>query len=179
MREHDAHPPRRLAVDGKTVKGSRRADGRPVHLVGGVSPDSLRLVAQRPVDEKSDEITALRPMPPSRSTAWWSVMTSLDPVPDVTANGHTLLGIARGQWSIENGNHYVRDRSYDEDRCQVRDPHSSQCLATLRSLARFLAKQGAHRPRGPHHDTTPALNRFCDAHRNQTIRWLMAPRGPR
>ena len=108
-----------------------------------------------------------------------TVMTSLDPVPDVTANGQTLLDIARGQWSIENGNHYVRDRSYDEDRCQVRDPHSSQCLATLRSLARFLAKQGAHRPRGPHHDTTPALNRFCDAHRNQTIRWLMAPRGPR
>lgn len=51
-----------LAVDGKTVKGSRRADGRPVHLVAAVSPDSLRLVAQRPVDEKSNEITALRPM---------------------------------------------------------------------------------------------------------------------
>ena len=57
-----ATPLRRLAVDGKTVKGSRRADGRPVHLVAGVSPDSLRLVAQRPVDEKSNEITALRPM---------------------------------------------------------------------------------------------------------------------
>jgi hypothetical protein len=62
MKEHDAQPLRRLAVDGKTVKGSRRADGRPVHLVAGVSPDSLRLVAQRPVDEKSNEITALRPM---------------------------------------------------------------------------------------------------------------------
>jgi len=62
MKEHDPHPLRGLAVDGKTVKGSRRADGRPVHLVAGVSPDSLRLVAQRPVDEKSNEITALRPM---------------------------------------------------------------------------------------------------------------------
>jgi hypothetical protein len=62
MQAHDPRPLRRLAVDGKTVKGSRRADGRPVHLVAGVSPDSLRLVAQRPVDEKSNEITALRPM---------------------------------------------------------------------------------------------------------------------
>ena len=89
-----------------------------------------------------------------------------------------MLGeIARGQWSIENGNHYVRDRSYDEDRCQVRDPNSAQILATLRSLARFLAKQGVHRPSGSHQQTTPAFNRFCDAHRNQTIRWLMSPRG--
>jgi len=62
MKEHDPQPLSRLAVDGKTVKGSRRADGRPVHLVAAVSPDSLRLVAQRPVDEKSNEITALRPM---------------------------------------------------------------------------------------------------------------------
>jgi hypothetical protein len=62
MKEHDPQPLRRLAVDGKTVKGSRRADGRPLHLVAAVSPDSLRLAAQRPVDEKSNEITALRPM---------------------------------------------------------------------------------------------------------------------
>jgi len=62
MQEHDPQPLRRLAVDGKTVKGSRRRDGLPVHLVGAISPDSSRLVAQRPVDEKSNEITALRPM---------------------------------------------------------------------------------------------------------------------
>jgi hypothetical protein len=62
MQAQDPHALRRVAVDGKTVKGSRRADGRPVHLVAAVSPDSLRLVAQRPVDEKSNEITALRPM---------------------------------------------------------------------------------------------------------------------
>ena len=62
MKQQDPQALRRVAVDGKTVRGSRRADGRPVHLVAAVSPDSLRLVAQRPVDEKSNEITALRPM---------------------------------------------------------------------------------------------------------------------
>ena len=62
MRACDPQPLKRLAVDGKTIKGSRRSDGRPMHLVGAVSSDSARLVAQRPVDEKSNEITALRPM---------------------------------------------------------------------------------------------------------------------
>jgi len=104
-------------------------------------------------------------------------ITGLAPLPDVQANGHVLLEVARGQWSIENGNHYVRDRSYDEDRCQVREPNSAQILATLRSLARFLAQQGAHRPRGAHQQTTPAFNRFCDAHRNQAIHGLMSPCG--
>lgn len=53
---------RRLAVDGKTVKKAKRQDGRALHLVAAVSHESGRLVAQRPVDEKSNEITALRPM---------------------------------------------------------------------------------------------------------------------
>jgi hypothetical protein len=52
----------RLAVDGKTVKKARQKDGRQLHLVAAVSHESTRLVAQRPVDEKSNEITALEPM---------------------------------------------------------------------------------------------------------------------
>jgi hypothetical protein len=52
----------RLAVDGKTVKKAKRKDGRALHLVAAVTHESSRLVAQRPVDEKSNEITALRPM---------------------------------------------------------------------------------------------------------------------
>ena len=104
-------------------------------------------------------------------------ITGLDPLPDPEANGEFLLEIARGQWSIENGHYYVRDRCYDEDRCQVREPNSARILATLRSLARFLAKQEAHRPQTAHERTTPALNRFCNAHRHDAIRWLMSSRG--
>jgi len=99
-------------------------------------------------------------------------ITSLLPQKDPAVNAMTLLDVVRGQWVIENGNHYVRDRSYDEDRCQVRDPNSAQILATLRSMARFMAKQGFHRPKGQHKKTTPALNRFCQAHRTLAIRWL-------
>jgi predicted transposase YbfD/YdcC len=99
-------------------------------------------------------------------------ITSLLPLANPTDNAEWLMQIARGQWTIENGNHYVRDRTYDEDRCQVRNPNSAQILATLRSLARFLAKKGIHRPRSEHQKTTPALNRFCQYHRTLALRWL-------
>ena len=85
-------------------------------------------------------------------------VTSLQALPDSKENAALLLGVVRGHWTIETGNHYVRDRTYDEDRCQVRDANSAHILATLRSLARFLAKKGWHRPRTAHKKTTPAFN---------------------
>jgi len=99
-------------------------------------------------------------------------ITSLSPLQDPTANAESLLEIARGHWTIENGNHYVRDQTYDEDRCQVRNPNSAHILATLRSMARFLAKKGVHQPTSEHKKTTPALNRFCQYHRTLALRWL-------
>ena len=41
----------------------------------------------------------------------------------------------RGHWGIENRSHNVRDRAFDEDRCQVRSGGAPQALATLRNLA--------------------------------------------
>jgi len=105
-------------------------------------------------------------------------ITSHCPLADQNRNAEALLDMARKHWVIENGNHYVRDRSYDEDRCQVRDPNSAQILATLRSMARFLAKNGAHDPQNPHQDTTPGLHRFCNANRNKAIGWLISARTP-
>lgn len=99
-------------------------------------------------------------------------INSLLPLTDPTQNAEMLLDIVRGQWTIENGNHYVRDRTYDEDRCQVRDANSAQILATLRSMARFIAKKGFHQPACEHKKTTPALNRFCQAHRTLALGWL-------
>jgi len=39
----------------------------------------------------------------------------------------------RGHWSIENRNHYVRDETLGEDRCQVFAGHAARALAALRS----------------------------------------------
>jgi hypothetical protein len=41
----------------------------------------------------------------------------------------------RGHWRIENSSHYVRDRTFDEDRSQTRVGGTPQALATLRNLA--------------------------------------------
>jgi predicted transposase YbfD/YdcC len=41
----------------------------------------------------------------------------------------------RGHWSIENKTHWVRDVTYDEDRCQIRTGTGPQVMATLRNAA--------------------------------------------
>lgn len=54
-----------------------------------------------------------------------------------------LLGIGRAHWSIENGQHYRRDRTQDEDRRTVADTFAARNLSLFRSLAIFLFKPQA------------------------------------
>lgn len=46
-----------------------------------------------------------------------------------------LLQFNRNHWSIENGIHWVRDVTFDEDRSRVRKNGGPQVMATLRNLA--------------------------------------------
>ncbi|MER5430308.1 ISAs1 family transposase [Streptomyces sp. NPDC002588] len=50
-----------LAVDGKTVRGARRADGTQLHLLAAMTGTGL-VTAQREVDGKTNEITVFRPL---------------------------------------------------------------------------------------------------------------------
>ena len=59
------------------------------------------------------------------------------------ADPQSLLDLARDHWSIENGPHYRRDRTQDEDRCPVRDTTAARHLSLFRSLAIFLFKEQA------------------------------------
>lgn len=106
------------------------------------------------------------------------VVTSADPLPDPIANAAHLLRACRAHWTIENGLHHTRDRSYDEDRCQVRDPNAAQLLASMRSLAGFLAFNRAHHPKSDRGRNVPSFNRFCADHKFSAIRWLFDPKGP-
>ena len=51
------------------------------------------------------------------------------------AGAPRLLQLNRGHWSIENRLHYVRDRTFDEDRSQVRKRAAPHMMASLRNLA--------------------------------------------
>ncbi len=51
------------------------------------------------------------------------------------AQPERVLALNRGQWTIENRSHHVRDMTYDEDRSQVRKGNSPQALASFRNLA--------------------------------------------
>jgi predicted transposase YbfD/YdcC len=52
-----------------------------------------------------------------------------------------LLDLVRDKWKIENGQHYRRDRTQDEDRCMVGETNSARLLSLFRSLAIFLYEQ--------------------------------------
>jgi len=60
--------------------------------------------------------------------------------PPNRASPEELLAFARGHWSIENRLHWVRDVTFDEDRCRVRTGHAAQMLACLRNLAISLLR---------------------------------------
>lgn len=51
-----------------------------------------------------------------------------------------LLQLNRGHWGIENGLHWVRDVTFDEDRCRVRKGTAAQVMASLRNLVIALLR---------------------------------------
>lgn len=51
------------------------------------------------------------------------------------ADRQALLGMIRGQWSIENSLHWVRDVTFDEDRSQIRTGSEPRLFASIRNLA--------------------------------------------
>ena len=59
----------------------------------------------------------------------------LSSLPFDKASAERILDLVRGHWSIENRVHYVRDVSYDEDRCRVHTAHLPRNLACLTNVA--------------------------------------------
>lgn len=59
-------------------------------------------------------------------------ITSLGPE---KAGPARLLALNRSHWCIENGLHYVRDVTFDEDRCRIRKQAGARVMASLRNLA--------------------------------------------
>jgi predicted transposase YbfD/YdcC len=49
-----------------------------------------------------------------------------------------LLNLSRSHWAIENRLHYVRDVTFNEDRCRVRA--GARALAAIRNLVLYLIR---------------------------------------
>ena len=76
----------------------------------------------------------------------WNPMRKPETVHGITsltawqANPADILAGNRGHWEVENREHYVRDRTFDEDRSQVRTGASPQFLATARNIVMSLLR---------------------------------------
>jgi predicted transposase YbfD/YdcC len=69
------------------------------------------------------------------------VTVGIASLPADQANAADLLAFARGHWGIENKTHYVRDVTFDEDRCQIRSGAAPQVFAACRNLAIALLRR--------------------------------------
>jgi predicted transposase YbfD/YdcC len=66
-----------------------------------------------------------------------------------------LMALWRGQWSIEDRSHYVRDVTFGEDHCQVRSGNAPEVLAALRNAVITLVRAAGHA------NMAAALRRFA------------------
>jgi hypothetical protein len=81
------------------------------------------------------------------------------------ADEKKLAKLIRGHWCIENGLHYRRDFTFDEDRCRIRNPTAAHVMASLRAIpiAVFALKLAPKRRRKPP-PSMPSMTRYF-AHR--------------
>lgn len=93
-----------------------------------VEPDALPFPGTRQVFDTRNTTTFKKDNQTTRHTRFF--VTSLT---DAQAGAARLANLARGQWSVENPNHWRRDALWGEDRCRLRDKNAACALALLRT----------------------------------------------
>ena len=83
-----------------------------------------------------------------------------------------LLNIVRRHWEVENRVHYVRDFSYDEDRCRAAAGHLPQNLAALSNAAISIVRVIGH------FDYIPQANRHYAARPQDALDAILTPGQP-
>jgi len=106
-------------------------------------------------------------------------ITSLDFSGTCAQNGKAILTSRRRHWNMESKSHHSRDKTYQEDTCQVRDHQAARTLVAFRQLAIFLSLQHAHQPSNKRDGCLPEFNRFCVFNRDVVLRWFRKPTGIR
>jgi hypothetical protein len=96
--------------------------------VAAVEPDALPFPGARQVFDTRNTTTFKKDGKTTRHTRYF--VASLT-APEAGAT--RLAGAARGQWSVENPNHWRRDALWGEDRCRLRNQNAACALALLRT----------------------------------------------
>lgn len=68
----------------------------------------------------------------------WYLLTSL---PREQLDPHAFLSVVRKHWQIENGLHYVKDRTLQEDRYQGKNSGLTECLTIVRNAVVTIFNQ--------------------------------------
>jgi hypothetical protein len=105
-----------------------------------------------------------RKLQPSGKTTTETVYGITSLTPD-KANPERLMSLVRNHWTIENRIHWVRDVTFDEDRCRIRKGRGAHIMASLRNLAISLLRIAGAR------FIAPAL-RHCARMGNQALRMI-------
>ena len=77
-----------------------------------------------------------------------------------------LMQLLRTHWHIENRLHYVRDVTFHEDACSIREPKRQRFLATLNNLVIGLIRRCDF-------DYVPEARRFFAVHFDQALQLLL------
>lgn len=96
--------------------------------VSSVEPDALPFPGARQVFDTRNTTTFKKDGKTTRHTRYF--VTSRTPG---EAGAERLAALARGQWSVENPNHWRRDALWGEDRCRLRNKNAACALALLRT----------------------------------------------
>lgn len=118
------------------------------------------------LERKVDQIRRGQVIKHTEEIAW--AVTSLWPE---EAGPERLLNLVREHWAIENGQHYRRDRTQDEDRCMVGETNSARVLSLFRSVVIFLHEQQRGKKGGK--KSLPDFERRACRHPGGLIRRFM------
>ena len=85
------------------------------------------------------------------------------------ASPEQLLALVRNHWHLENRLHYVRDFTYDEDRCRVRVGHLPRNLACLSNAAISIVRTENR------FEHLPPSTRHYAAHPEEALNAILKP----
>jgi predicted transposase YbfD/YdcC len=128
-----------------TEKGHGRIETRSVwHCL--VDPETMGLAGAAQLIRVNKHVQHVRKGRVWKETSWVAFVFTNLWEDEITPQ--EILRRARLHWSIENRQHYRRDRTQDEDRCGTQRTKRARHLSLLRSVSIFLFEQQRHRRDG-------------------------------